>query len=65
MLRKVSHDIIVRNGDSAGVGMLLSCDHPEQRRLAMSVPSYEPDAFSRIDSKTDLVEYDLPAVSLG
>jgi hypothetical protein len=31
----------------------------------MSVPSYEPDAFSRIDSKTDLVEYDLPTVSLG
>jgi hypothetical protein len=42
--------------------MLLSDNHPEESRLAMSVPANKPDTLTRIDRKSDFIKKNLSAV---
>ncbi len=51
--------------DQSVVGLLLTGDHAEQRRLAGAVRSDKPDLFALLDAHRGFDEQDLVAVLLG
>ena len=65
LLGQVADLDAARYGHSAGVGVKLAGDDPEQRRLAGAVRADEPDALAGPDLERDGVEHDHRPVRLG
>ena len=66
LLRDIADgEIARRTRDRPAVGLVETCNQPQQRRLADAVWADDPEAAARPDTERDLIENRLGAVALG